>query len=61
MIGNILSTRKRKVVFVYPSGQVDPIEMSDDQIAKHMEIEELIVDKLKVLHEKFISTRNTKY
>uniref|UniRef100_A0A914EGY7 DNA/pantothenate metabolism flavoprotein C-terminal domain-containing protein n=1 Tax=Acrobeloides nanus TaxID=290746 RepID=A0A914EGY7_9BILA len=60
VIGNILSTRKRKVVFVYPSGQVDPIEMSDDQIAKHMEIEELIVDKLKVLHEKFISIRNSK-
>jgi len=54
VIGNVLATRKRHVVFVYQNGSVEPIELSDTDFANGVEIESLIVSKLKIEHEKFI-------
>uniref|UniRef100_A0A1I7XXX7 DFP domain-containing protein n=1 Tax=Steinernema glaseri TaxID=37863 RepID=A0A1I7XXX7_9BILA len=53
VIGNILSTRKHKVVFVTPD-TVTPLELSEDQIAKGVEIEELIVEDLHSRHDAFL-------
>ncbi|KAK0416737.1 hypothetical protein QR680_012653 [Steinernema hermaphroditum] len=53
VIGNILATRKHRVVFVTPS-TVTPLELTASQIASGVEIEELIVGNLQDRHQDFL-------
>jgi len=58
VIGNLLTTRKSRVVFVYPGvEQVEPMEMKEEELAKELEIESMIIDRLKMKHEAFMSQR----
>ncbi|KAI1728249.1 DNA / pantothenate metabolism flavoprotein domain-containing protein [Ditylenchus destructor] len=54
VIGNILSTRKRSVIFVYPKGITEAIELDDTQLKSGVEIESRIVEKLQKNHKQFI-------
>ena len=51
VIGNILDTRKKEVVFVYKDGSQEKVEMSDEELADGMEIEVKIIQKLLNLHQ----------
>ncbi|VDK20762.1 unnamed protein product [Anisakis simplex] len=57
VIGNILNTRKERVVFV-DSDQNEEIRLNDEQKQNNVEIEELIVDRLVKLHQKFVETEH---
>ena len=50
VIGNILDTRKKEVVFVYKDGSHEKVEISDKEMADGMEIEVKIIQKLLKLH-----------
>ena len=50
VIGNILDTRKKEVVFVFKDGANEKIEISDQEIADGLEIELKIIQKLLELH-----------
>ena len=53
VIGNILSTRKQRVVFVFPGDQeITEICLTDDEMFKHAEIEEKIIQFVTQCHEK---------
>lgn len=54
VIGNLLQTRKREVVFVTLDNE-DWIRLSDDQAEKAMEIEELIIPKVIEQHDSWIN------
>lgn len=58
VIGNLLQTRKRQVIFVYPNGrETEPIELEAEELARGKEIEERIVQKLVEQHGEFIANR----
>lgn len=53
VIGNILSTRKQRVVFVFPGDQeITEICLTDDEMFKHAEIEEKIIQFVIQCHQK---------
>jgi len=54
VIGNILSTRKKKVMLVTSKEQVDII-MTEDELAAGEEIEKKIVEQIVARHDKFSS------
>ncbi|KAH7716957.1 DNA/pantothenate metabolism flavoprotein [Aphelenchoides avenae] len=56
VIGNLLHTRKRRVVFVYPNDSVEPIELTQAQLDSGIEIESLIVRRLHEAHGKFVKS-----
>lgn len=58
VIGNVLVTRKTKVVFV-KQDNVENLELNDEQVSKGIEIERLIVEKLRDTHDTFISSSTT--
>ena len=55
VIGNLLDTRKRRVVLV-TSDTEQPIIMSDEEMTNGAEIEEKIVTALVKTHEQFLSS-----
>lgn len=60
VIGNLLQTRKKTVVFVYPNNkpiETINIEKPDEENGVE-EIEEKIVEKLVKQHEEFIKEQN---
>lgn len=54
VIGNLLTTRKRHVVFVYGNGRVDRCDVNEEEFKEGVEIEEKIVAKLLQNHKEFI-------
>lgn len=52
VIGNILETRKRHVVLITKDG-VDCIDLDREDMQNDKEIEEYIIDKLSVLHNRY--------
>ncbi|VDM41351.1 unnamed protein product [Toxocara canis] len=57
VIGNILQTRKERVIFV-ESDREEEIFLSAEQKAENVEIEQLIVDRLVQIHNHFQSGRH---
>jgi len=57
VIGNVLSSRKRQVVFVYADGTTKEIKLTDAQIAEGLEIESLIVPELARCHRHWIDKK----
>ena len=58
VIGNLLQTRKKHVIFVYPNGKpTEPIDLNAEEIEKGIEIEEMIVRKLAQQHGEFIAEK----
>lgn len=54
VIGNILDTRKERVIFVSNGDKEETICLSDEQKAASVEIEQPIVDKLVEMHDKLL-------
>ncbi|VBB30132.1 unnamed protein product [Acanthocheilonema viteae] len=54
VIGNILDTRKERVIFVSNGYKEETILLSDEQKAAGIEIEQPIVDKLVEMHDKLL-------
>ena len=52
VIGNILETRKKEVVFMYKDGSHEKVEISDKEITDGVEIEVKIIQKILKLHHK---------
>ena len=50
VIGNILDTRKREVLFVNKDKSSEKLIMSEEDLGQGREIEEKIIDKLVLLH-----------
>uniref|UniRef100_A0A8R1Y1W7 DNA/pantothenate metabolism flavoprotein C-terminal domain-containing protein n=1 Tax=Onchocerca volvulus TaxID=6282 RepID=A0A8R1Y1W7_ONCVO len=58
VIGNILDTRKERVTFISNGDNAETIHLNDEQKARGVEIEQLIVDKLVEMHDKlFLNTK----
>ncbi|KAK6204749.1 DNA/pantothenate metabolism flavoprotein [Scheffersomyces amazonensis] len=57
VIGNLLQTRKKEVVFVTPSGENSWIKLTDDQISKEVEIESLIIPRVIEIHTQWIENK----
>lgn len=55
VIGNLLQTRKREIVFVSDKGHEDWIKLTKDQLEKNIEIESLIVPEVIKYHEVWIN------
>ena len=51
VIGNILDTRKKEVLFVYKNKSSENVVMSDIDLNSGKEIEEKIISKLVILHK----------
>ena len=51
VIGNILETRKKEVVFMHKDGSHEKVEISDTEMADGVEIEVKIIEKLLKLHQ----------
>ena len=51
VIGNILDTRKKEVLFVYKDKTSEKIIMSEEELDSGLEIEVKIIDKLVKLHQ----------
>lgn len=58
VIGNILQTRRHKVIFVNPENSFE-LSLNREQILSGLEIEDLIVTSIVQQHSEFIS--NSKY
>lgn len=56
VIGNLLQTRKKKVVFVTPAGE-RWIELSPEQVHDNVDIESIIVPEIIKLHSQWIDSR----
>ncbi|EFO27215.1 DNA/pantothenate metabolism flavoprotein [Loa loa] len=54
VIGNILDTRKERVIFVSNGDKEETICLNDEQKAAGVEIEQSIVDKLVEMHDKLL-------
>uniref|UniRef100_A0A915AGX2 DNA/pantothenate metabolism flavoprotein C-terminal domain-containing protein n=1 Tax=Parascaris univalens TaxID=6257 RepID=A0A915AGX2_PARUN len=52
VIGNLLHTRKERVVFV-ENDKAEEIRLNDEQKANNVEIEQLIIDRLVQIHDHF--------
>lgn len=55
VIGNLLQTRKKEVVFVTPDNNVDWIRLSDEEVEKKVEIEVKMIPKVIECHDKWIA------
>lgn len=51
VIGNILETRKKEVVFMFKDGSHEKVEINDKEITDGVEIEVKIIQKLLKLHQ----------
>lgn len=60
VIGNLLQSRKNKVVFVKPNGLQKWIELTAEQKAQDVEIESLIIPEVKHEHDLWIQHYNDK-
>lgn len=54
VIGNLLQTRKKEVIFVYHNGDEKPIRLTPNQIEEHVEIESLIVPEVIKEHQNWV-------
>ncbi|CAG9539102.1 unnamed protein product [Cercopithifilaria johnstoni] len=54
VIGNILDTRKERVIFVSNEDKEETISLSDEQKAAGVEIEQSIIEKLCEMHDKLL-------
>ncbi|KAI0462162.1 hypothetical protein LJB42_004250 [Komagataella kurtzmanii] len=59
VIGNLLQTRKKEVVFVTPEEGEHWIRLTDEQHANGTEIESLIIPEIMSLHEKWCEKTST--
>lgn len=59
VIGNLLQTRKKEVVFVYPDHDDDWIRLDDEQINNEVEIESLIIPKVIECHSNWIKKQHS--
>lgn len=59
VIGNMLQTRRQKVVFVTPESSFE-VSLTRDQLINGMEIEDLIVSNVVINHSSFVASY-TKY
>lgn len=58
VIGNVLQTRKRHVVFVYPNARApEPVVLAEADVARGAEIEQRIVQKLAEQHAQFVRAK----
>ena len=53
MIGNILDTRKKEVLFVFKDKTTEKIVMDDEELESGIEIEMKIIEKLVKLHKAY--------
>lgn len=60
VIGNILQTRRQRVVFVTPDSSYE-VTLTREQILSGMEIEDLIVSNIIANHTDFIAKQHNKY
>ena len=51
VIGNILNTRKKEVLFVYKDDSSEKLVISDEDLENGVEIEKFIIEKLVKLHQ----------
>lgn len=56
VIGNVLDTRKERVIFVSNGDKEETIFLSNEQKAAGVEIERLIINKLVEMHDKLLLT-----
>ncbi|OBA19643.1 DFP-domain-containing protein [Metschnikowia bicuspidata var. bicuspidata NRRL YB-4993] len=54
VIGNLLQTRKKEVVFVTPDGKENWVRLTQHEIDEHAEIESLVIPSVILEHEKWI-------
>lgn len=59
VIGNLLQTRKKEVVFVTPDGEESWIKLSDEEVEKEVEIESIIIPKVKEFHLDWINKQKS--
>lgn len=60
VIGNMLATRKKHVVFVSADGEIQETSVSEEEMYAQVEIESKIVHKLVEMHRNFIEQSNQK-
>lgn len=60
VIGNLLQTRKKEIVFVTPDGHEDWVRLTDEQYAQKEEIEKLIIPKVISYHQQWINSHSLK-
>ena len=53
VIGNILDTRKKEVLFVFKDKTTEKIVMDDEELESGLEIEMKIIEKLVKLHKAY--------
>jgi phosphopantothenate-cysteine ligase len=54
VIGNLLQTRKKEIVFVFPNGDEKWIKLTPEQIDKEVEIESVIIPNVIEAHQDWI-------
>jgi phosphopantothenate-cysteine ligase len=54
VIGNLLQTRKKEVVFVTPDGKESWIRLTDEEVENDVEIESIIIPRVKQIHHDWI-------
>lgn len=57
VIGNLLHTRKRHVKLINQNGDVEDIVLTENNVEKGIEIEDLIIMKIKAKHDAFIKDK----
>ncbi|KAG7664091.1 CAB2 [[Candida] subhashii] len=55
VIGNLLQTRKKEVVFVTPDQGNEWIRLSDEEVAKHVEIEVKMIPQVIKYHDQWVA------
>lgn len=56
VIGNLLQTRKREVIFVSQDGSVTTHQLTPEQEAAHVDVESIIIPNVISLHKNWISS-----
>ncbi|KAG5422209.1 CAB2 [Candida metapsilosis] len=58
VIGNLLQTRKKEVVFVSPDGSEEWIRLTDDEVKSGVEIESRMIPAVIKIHDEWIKKSN---
>lgn len=58
MIGNLLHTRKHNVKLIAQDGVIEDILLTEADVKKGIEIEDLIVSNVKAKHDQFFESQN---
>ncbi|EMG50455.1 CAB2 Phosphopantothenate--cysteine ligase CAB2 [Candida maltosa Xu316] len=59
VIGNLLQTRKKEVVFVKPNGDNDWIKLNEDEIKGNVEIESKMIPAVIKVHDEWIQSNSS--